>query len=72
MVDCDECVELGTNVEVMRAPSEVGGGSPSEVMVCAPSEEMRGIFQDLGEGEVEGWAVSGRNVAGSVRLVGRS
>ena len=54
MVDRVECVELGTNGEVRQAPSEVEGGSPSEVMVCAPLENMRGVCQDPGDGAVEG------------------
>ena len=54
VVDCGECVLLVADVEVSQAPSEVEGGSPLEVMVCAPSEEMRGVFQDQGEGAVEG------------------
>ena len=41
-------------MEVRRAPSEVEGGSPSELMVCAPSEEMRGVFHDPGEVTVGG------------------
>ena len=44
----------GTNVEASQAPSEVEGGSPSEVMVCATSEEMRGVCQYPGDGAVEG------------------
>ena len=48
-----------------------GGGSPTEVTVCAPSEEMRGVLQDPGEFAVEWKAVSGQNVAGYVRLVGK-
>ena len=54
MFGCGKCVWLGNNVEVSQAPSEVEGGSPSEVMVYAPSEEMRGVCQDPGEGAVEG------------------
>ena len=54
MVDHGKCVELGTNVEVRQAHSEVEGGSPSEVMVCTPSEEMRGVCQDPRDGAVEG------------------
>ena len=30
------------------------GGSPSEVMGCAPSEEMRGAYQYSGEGVLVG------------------
>ena len=41
-------------MEVRHAPSEVEVGSPSEVMVCAPKEEMRGVCQDPGGGAVEG------------------
>ena len=48
MVDCGECVELGT--DVLKAPSEVGGGGPpSEVMVCEPLEDMRGVSHGPGE-----------------------
>ena len=63
---------MGADVEVRQAPSEVEGGSPSEVMVCTPSEEMRGVSQDPGEGTLEGGAVFGWHVAGSVRLGSRS
>ena len=51
---------------------EVKGVLPSEVVVCAPSEMMRGVFQYQEEGAVEGWEVSGQHVAGYVRLVIRS
>ena len=30
------------------------GGSPSEVVGCAPLEDMRGAYKYLGEGVVEG------------------
>ena len=72
MVDCGECVKLVTDVEVRQAPSEVEGGSPSKVMVCAPSEEIMGVFQYPGEGAVDVYAVFGRHVAGSVQLVSKS
>ena len=72
MVGCGECVYLGTDVEVRRAPSEVEGGSPSEVMVCATSEDMSGVFQHQGEDAVEVWVVFGQHVAGYVRLLSRS
>ena len=52
MVDCGKCVKLGTYV--LQAPSEVEGGSPSEVMACVPSEEMRGVFQGPVDFAVEG------------------
>ena len=52
MVDCGEFVELDTNL--LEAPSEVGGGPPSEMMVWAPSEEMRGFFYGPGEFAEEG------------------
>ena len=47
MVDCGEYVELVTNV--LKAPSEVWGGSPSEVMACSPSDWMKGVFHVSGE-----------------------
>ena len=51
------------------APSEAEGGSPLEVVVCSPSEEMRGVRQYLEEGVVGGWVVFGQHVTVSVRLV---
>ena len=41
-VDCGECVKLG--IDVLKAPSEVGGDPPSEVMECSPLERMRGVL----------------------------
>ena len=41
-------------MELRWAPLEVYGGSPSEVMVCEPSEEMRLVYQYSGEGVVVG------------------
>ena len=54
MVDCGECVKLGT--DVLWAPSEVGGegGPPLELMACAPSEEIGGVLHGPGEFEEEG------------------
>ena len=57
---------------VRRAPLEVEGGSPSEVVVCTTSEEMRGVCQYPEEGTVEEWVVFGQHVVGYVKLVGRS
>ena len=72
MVDCGECVYLGNDVGVRRAPSEVEGDSPSEVVVCAPLEEMRVVFLCPEEGAEEGWVVFVQHVVGSVQLVSRS
>ena len=41
-------------MELRLAPSEVEGGSPVEVMGCAPSEEIREDSQYLGESVVVG------------------
>ena len=41
-------------MELDWAPSKVEGLPPSEVMGCAPLEEMRGAYQFLGEGVVVG------------------
>ena len=41
-------------MEFRWAPSEVEGGSISEVMGCSPLEEMRGAYQYVGEGVVGG------------------
>ena len=69
MVDCGECVELGINV--LKAPSEVGGVHHSEVMACSPSEWIRGAFYGLGEYAEELGVVFGRRVTGSVPLAGK-
>ena len=70
MFDCGKSFELGT--DVFKAPSEVGEGPPSEVMVCAPSEEMRGVLHGPGEFSEKGEVVVGWHVAGSVPLAGKS
>ena len=72
MVDCGECVYLGNNVGVRQTPSEVEGGSPSDVVMYTPSEEMMGVCQNPEEGKVESWVLFGQHVAGSVQLVSRS
>ena len=59
-------------MEVRQAPLEVEEVSYSEVVLCAPSEEIRGVFQYPGEGAMEGWVVFGQHVARSMRLVSRS
>ena len=41
-------------MELRWVPSEVEGGSPSEVMGFAPLEEMRGDYQYVGKGVVKG------------------
>ena len=47
-----------------QEPLEVEGGLPSEMVVCAPSEEMRGVCKCPEEGAEERWVVFGQHVAG--------
>ena len=44
-------------MELSWAPSDVEGGSPSEVMGYGTSEDIRFFFKCLGEGVVVGYVV---------------